>query len=183
MTERALAAYLEWLSAQVTPNRQRNFQELFHILYSKEFFYVIANDNSRIQDVQDLRHACFREFGVKPYVTTDVLGAISVLEILIALSKRLAYQTSSDPGEWAWQLMVNLRIDRYSGRISRRLAEDIDGMLDRLIWRQYEPSGMGGFFPLAWPERDQTDVEMWYQMSAYLAEQEIHENPHGGYDV
>jgi len=183
MSDRALAAYLEWLSAQITPNRQRNFQELFHILYSKEFFYVVANDSSRTQDVQDLRHACFREFEVKPYVSTDILGAISVLEVLIALSKRLAYQTSSDPGEWAWQLMVNLRIDRYSGRISRRLAEDIDCMLDRLIWRQYESSGLGGFFPLANPKRDQTGVELWYQMSAYLAEQEAYENPYGGYNV
>ncbi len=85
--------------------------------------------------------------------------------------------TSSDAGEWAWQLMVNLRIDRYSGRISRRLAEEIDGLLDRLIWRQYDPDGMGGFFPLEWPRRDQTQVELWYQMSAYLEEQEIHNDP------
>lgn len=180
MTERALAAYLEWLSAQITPNRQRNFQELFYILYEKEFFYVVANDNSRIQDVHALRHACFRDFDVKPYITTDVLGPISVLEVLIALSKRLAWQTSSDPDAWAWQLLVNLQLNQYSGRISRRLAEEIDGMLDRLIWRQYEPDGVGGFFPLANPGRDQTEVEMWCQMSAYLYEQEINDNPEGG---
>ncbi len=177
MTDRALAAYLEWLSAQVVPNRQRNFQELFYILYTKEFFYVVAGDNSRIQDVHELRHACFREFGVKPYVTTDVLGPVSVLEVLIALSKRLAWQTDSEPGPWAWQLLVNLQLDTYSGRISRRLAEEIDGMLDRLIWRQYQPDGVGGFFPLSWPQQDQTEVELWYQMSAYLYEQEIHEDP------
>jgi hypothetical protein len=179
MTERALAAYLEWLSAQITPNRPRNFEELFYQLSQKEFFYVLAEDNSRIQDVHELRHACFREFDVKPYVTTDVLGPVSVLEVMVALSKRLAYQTDSDAGQWAWQLMINLQLDRYSGRISRRLAEEIDGMLDRLIWRQYQPDGVGGFFPLAWPQRDQTDVELWYQMSAYLEEQEIHDDPHG----
>ena len=178
MTERALAAYLEWLSAHVTPNRQRNFQELFYQLYTKEFFIVVANDHSRIQDVHELRHTCFREFGVKPYVTVDVLGPVSVLEILVALSKRLAYQTSSDSGAWAWQLMVNLQLNQYSGRISRRLADEIDGMLDRLIWRQYDSDGVGGFFPLAWPQRDQTEVEIWYQMSAYLHEQELHDNPH-----
>ncbi len=54
-------------------------------------------------------------------------------------------------------------------------------MLDRLIWRQYEHDGGSVVSsPLAWPERDQTQVELWSQMSAYLHEQEIHKDPHGG---
>lgn len=177
MSDSALAAYLEWLSERITPNRHRNFQELLYILYKKEFYIVVADDDSRMQDVHELRRDCFREFGVKPYVNTDVLGPVSVLEVIIAMSKRLAWQTDADPGEWAWQLLINLQLDRYSGRISRRLAEEIDSMLDRLIWRQYQADGVGGFFPLQWPERDQTEVSLWYQMSAYLHEQDLHDDP------
>ncbi len=54
-------------------------------------------------------------------------------------------------------------------------AAEIDDILERLIWRQYQEDGQGGFFPLAWPEQDQREVELWYQMNAYLAE---NEDPH-----
>lgn len=176
MTERAYQAYLGWLTNQIEPNRQRNFNELFRIMHTKEFVYVMANDDSRMQDAHDVRSDYFREFQIKPYVTTDLLGPISVLEILIALSRRMSFMTSEDPGGWAWVLLQNLELDRYSGRISRRWAEEIDDILERLIWRQFAPDGLGSFFPLAWPEEDQRSVELWYQMATYLAE---NEDPHG----
>lgn len=176
MTEKAHQAYLDWLAKHITPNRQRNFDELFRIMHEKEFVYVIANDDSRMQDAHDVRLDYFREFQVKPYVTTDVLGPISVLEILIALSKRMSFMTIATPGDLAWGLLQNLELNGYSGRVSRRQAEEIDDILERLIWRQYTPDGQGGFFPLAWPEEDQRSIELWYQMATYLAE---NEDPHG----
>ncbi len=176
MTERAHQAYIGWLAEQITPNRRRNFDELLRIMHAKEFVYVVVNDDSRTQDARDVRSDCFREFKVKPYVTTDVLGPISVLEILMALSRRMGFMTSIAPGEWAWVLLQNLELNGYSGRIGRRWAEEIDDILERLVWRQYGPDGQGGFFPLAWPEEDQREVELWYQMAAYLAEGE---DPHG----
>lgn len=176
MTERAHQAYIGWLAQQIEPNRQRNFDELLRIMHAKEFIYVMAHDDSRMQDARDVRSDCFREFQVKPYVSTDILGPISVLEILIALSRRMGFMTSDPPGEWAWILLQNLELHKYSGRISRRWAEEINDILERLIWRQYTPDGQGGFFPLAWPEEDQREVELWYQMAAYLAE---NEDPHG----
>lgn len=175
MTKEPHQAYIDWLAKQIEPNRQRNFDELIRIMHAKEFVYVISNDDSRIQDARDLRLDCFREFKVKSYVDTDVLGPISVLEILIALSRRMSFMTSSPPGEWAWTLLQNLELNKYSGRISRKEAQQIDEVLERLIWRQYEPNGLGGFFPLAWPEEDQREVELWYQMATYLAESE---DPH-----
>jgi len=175
MTDRTLAPYLGWLASQVTPNRRRNFDELFEQMFAKEFVFVIANDNNRIQDARELRHDYFREQRIKPYVDVDILGPISVLEVMIGLSRRASFMTDDPPGEWAWQLLCNLGLDRYSGRISRRWANEIDEILDILIWRQYSEAGQGGFFPLAWPQQDQRDVELWWQLSAYLAEQE---DPH-----
>lgn len=172
MTEWAHQAYIGWLADQIVPNRHRNFDELFRIMHAKEFVYVVVNDDSRMQDARDVRSDCFREFKVKPYVTTDVLGPISVLEILIALSRRMSFMTGIAPGEWAWVLLQNLQLDLFSGRITRLWAEEINNILERLIWRQYAPDGAGGFFPLGYPEEDQREVELWYQMAAYLAENE-----------
>jgi len=39
-----------------------------------------------------------------------------------------------------------------------------------LIWRDYHADGRGGFFPLTNPDTDQTKVEIWYQMNAYVTE-------------
>lgn len=175
MTDRTLAPYLGWLASQVTPNRRRNFDELFAHMFAKEFVFVIANDNNRIQDAKELRRDYFREMRMKPYVDVDILGPISVLEVMIGLSRRANFDTDVPSGEWAWTLLCNLGLDGYSGHVSRRKAEEIELILDRLIWRQYNYDGLGGFFPLAWPPHDQRDVELWYQLSAYLAE---NEDPH-----
>jgi hypothetical protein len=40
--------------------------------------------------------------------------------------------------------------------------------MERCVWRTYEPNGVGGFFPLENPNEDQREVELWYQMSAYV---------------
>lgn len=176
MSERADQAFLAWLAPQIEPNRRRNFDELLRIMHAKEFVFVLALDENRIQDAHDVRLEYFQAINMKPYVTTDLLGPISVLEILIALSRRMSFITSSPPGDWAWVLLQNLELNGYSGHIRRRWAEEIDDILERLIWRQYEPDGSGGFYPLAWPQEDQRNVELWYQMAAYLAEDE---DPHG----
>jgi hypothetical protein len=46
--------------------------------------------------------------------------------------------------------------------------KEIDDILTRLIERTYKPNGEGGFFPLPQTDEDQTKVEIWYQMSAYI---------------
>ncbi len=72
---------------------------------------------------------------------------------------------------WAWNLVKNLELDRFEGKTTPEHRVIIDGILEQLIWRLYDTNGVGGFFPLAWPQQDQTKVEIWYQMAAYLNEQ------------
>ena len=57
--------------------------------------------------------------------------------------------------------------------ISKRKSIKIDDILDTLIWRTYEYDGIGGFFPLTNAEEDQTKVEIWYQMAAYINEHTV----------
>lgn len=175
MNERALQAYLEWLSQQVKHRKNQNFSELFLLMGTKEFVWVVANDDNRIQDALDLRLEYYREIGYKPYITTDLLGEVSVLEILIVLSKHLAFQAGGLANVWAWQLLTNLGLQKMSGHLTRREVDEVDEKLERLIYRTYSRDGLGGFFPLSWPDSDQRKVELWYQMAAYQFE---HEDPH-----
>jgi hypothetical protein len=54
--------------------------------------------------------------------------------------------------------------------LDRRKARKAEEILDAVIWRTYLPNGQGGFFPLIDFEEDQTQVELWYQMSAFIRE-------------
>jgi hypothetical protein len=54
--------------------------------------------------------------------------------------------------------------------LTENKVRKVHHILERLIWRQYREDGLGGFFPLNWPDKDQTQVEIWYQMQKYVTE-------------
>lgn len=155
--------YLKWLARQIKPDRDRDHTDLFRILYAKEFVWLIPNDDNRVRDGLDIRDSFFNYH-------SHLDQGCSVLEVLIGISRRIAFAAGGDPHLWAWRLLENLELNRVSGRIGAIRAERVDDILERLIWRMYEPNGVGGFFPLAWPQLDQRGVEIWYQMHAYIEE-------------
>jgi hypothetical protein len=168
--------YVAWLAPQISPNRNRDFGDLLQIMFEKEFVFVVLGDDNRIQDGRDLRIEWFQAVGMPHYVDTDILGPVSVLEVLIGLSRRLAFMTSEPQEEWAWTLLKHLELHEMSGRLGPKRRDRISDCLDKLVWRQYDPDGSnGGFFPLAWPQHDQREIEIWSQLNAYLIE---HEDPH-----
>lgn len=165
--------YLSWLYSQVgsfkTKHRSETHWSLLGQLYHTEFAWFVPNDDNRVEDGRDLR----REF----LETEDILAPLpwqarpcSMLEMLIGLSRRLAFETESQPSEWFWTLLSNVRLVRFNDRVYPGNEEYIDGVLESIIWRNYAPSGHGGLFPLKYPDRDQTKVELWYQLNAYLVE-------------
>lgn len=155
-------AYFKWLYPQVidTEHRNKPYEGLLMILYFKEFVWLVPNDDNRVQDGLDLRG----EFG------TALEGPCTFLEVLIGLSRRLEFMTDGTAEGWAWQLLVNLELDKMSDPLGRTKQARVDEILEAVIWRTYNADGTGGFFPLAWPEEDQTKVELWYQMSAFVGE-------------
>jgi hypothetical protein len=52
--------------------------------------------------------------------------------------------------------------------LSNRSLSVVDEILERVIGRTYRPDGRGGFFPLRYAEKDQREVELWYQLNAYV---------------
>jgi len=170
--ERWKSAYFYWLVEQTHTggHQEHTYNDVLSLLYQKEFVWLVANDDNRMEDGRDLRGEFLREANAPIRITIGHFGYISVLEVLVALSRRLSFVAGEQAEGWAWQLMENLDLHRMSDPLSNRKAKKADEILERLVWRTYDADGQGGFFPLQNSERDQTKVEIWYQMQAYVGE-------------
>lgn len=96
----------------------------------------------------------------------------SFLEMMIALSRRLAFEEEGQPSRWFWHLIENLGIDVTDAYYNIEIERAVNDRLDTVIYRTYDSTGMGGLFPLENPRQDQREVEIWYQLQAYLLEKE-----------
>lgn len=163
--------YFLWLIAQIgVPERNRNtYNDLFMRLYETEFVWIVPHDDNRLQDGVELRH----EFLNGKRRSEIYEMPVSLLEVIIALSRRVAWTTSDPPEYWAWRLLDNLRLTKSSDPLIGRKAERVEEILEALIWRTYEYDGNGGFFPLSYPRDDQTKREIWDQMNAYVNEMNL----------
>lgn len=160
--------YLEWLYDQVLVRAQRGatYWKLLSQMYKTEFTWFIPNDGNRAEDGKDLRVEWMRQ------VDIDASGhwldlSCSFLEMLVALARRMCFEAEYTPQHWFWHLLENLGFeDCHDGSgysrsyVQRRMRIVMD--------RTYDGDGNGGLFPLRDPEEDQRQIELWYQMSAYL---------------
>jgi hypothetical protein len=170
--------YFDWLYDQVGsgPDEKtgRKYLKVLELMFFHEFVWIIPNDDNRAEDGRDLRREFLNEKNIR-HVDDDWLRiGCSMLELFIALSRVLAFEAEGEPRDWFWVLMRNLGLTMYSDdrRMTKRVREDIEEILDDVIWRTYHPNGQGGLFPLHYPHEDQRDVEIWYQLNAYLLERE-----------
>jgi hypothetical protein len=166
--------YFNWLYSKVAsvdiPTPSSTHWKLLKELHSFEFVWLIPGDDNRAEDGLDLR----REFITQSRLEEDpywVNVGCSVLEMLIALARRIEFITDLDAEEWFWIFMTNLGLDELSDA-SKGIARKVANVLDVFVWRTYQRDGTGGLFPLRNAEHDQRKVELWYEMCAYLVELE-----------
>jgi hypothetical protein len=140
-------------------------------MHNVEFVWTVPNDDNRVGDGLDLRSEYFDGVHRRKYQREDlVLEGVTVLEILISLSRRLAWMIGGEASYCAWRLLENLKLHKSSDPLTDAKANKVDEAINDLIWRTYERNGQGGFFPLKSHLEDQTKVEIWYQMNAYVIE-------------
>lgn len=167
--------YFEWLYEQVASIRNRNpsrsHWKLLKQLYSTPFEWTVPNDDNRVEDGCELRWEFLGENHIEDADPVWVGLQCSVLEMLIGLARRAAFETPGAVDEWFWKFMQNLDLRGYTDAIyNQRIAREVNDRLERVIFRTYSYNGTGGLFPLSNPRRDQRRVELWYQLSAYLLE-------------
>jgi hypothetical protein len=175
--------YFEWLYSHIGPVNQKNprhtFWSLAKQLYSKPFRVVVPRDTNRAED-----GVCLRDQFIDLKGREDIYPGwmdldCSVLEMLIALSDHLAFESYGEVGDWFWKLMENLDISRFTDKLyNQNVADEVDEVLERVLTRSYSADGVGGLFPLRYADRDQRRVEIWYQKEAYLLEgQSVNNGP------
>lgn len=172
-------AYLQWLSDQVgslNGNPRSSHVEFLHQLFTKEFFWIVANDDNRVDDAIALRYEFVDNYwhGRVPHGWFEM--GVSFLEVMIGIARRLAWQTDGEPSEQFWILTQEIGAhpctDANYRRSPTQMRNRVDAIMNRIIWRTYHPNGKGGFFPLDHAHQDQRHVEIWYQMNAYLRERD-----------
>lgn len=166
--------YLDWLYSNIGPAQNRNPARSYWLLatelFTKEFIWFVPNDDNRVEDGRELRETFLEEVGAEGDRDWLEQGC-SMLEMLVAFSRRCASEAREEPFEWFWVMCDNIGLRPFVDEaFDDDFQADVDHILERVIRRTYEPDGRGGLFPLRAPRQDQREVELWYQMGAYLME-------------
>lgn len=174
--EEMMDDYFLWLCDKVgIDNGITSFYELGQELFYTEFKALLPMDENRALDGIALRDdfildcEWFQDYPDMP---------CSVLEMLIALAQRMDFEltdldsSGDNTAKYFWEMLDNLGLSHLSDDVySLRNGEEKTILaLSRLVARTYQYNGEGGLFPLKCPMEDQREVEIWYQMCAYLTE-------------
>lgn len=168
--------YFDWLYRQINTSDAHSHSKLAKQMHSTPFLYFVRNDDNREADGRALRDEFLERFAPDEWDDSWYSLECSVLEMMIALSKRMSFEaydltTRNTPKYWFWHMMDNLTLSNVTDDVYDSFAKQYVAMnLEVLNTRTYRPNGSGGLFPLKHEPRDQRRVEIWYQMSAYLLE-------------
>jgi len=167
--------YFNWLCAKVvylevkSPSLTRD--HLLRQLYRTEFIWVVPHDEHRVKDGLALRDEFLKAARVDSSDDWLRLGC-SVLEMLIAFSRRLEFDSDIPAEQWFWQMLENLKIGNCSDALylQEEVEPFVEDILYDFIWREYDRNGRGSLFPMFEANKDHRDLEIWYQYCAYWEE-------------
>ena len=86
-------------------------------------------------------------------------------------------KSDDHPAMWFWEMMANIDLAGFTNQVfkdARERGEELNlrrivrQKVDRVMYRRYRGDGRGGLFPLKHPKTDQRQVELWYQLNAYI---------------
>ena len=141
---------------------------LLRMMYNHPYIPTIGNDENRAIDGCDLRFE-YQD----SYILTDEAWLnldCSFLEMTIALANRMAFETDQMVKDCFWEILGNLDVAYITDDQFPDAEQDVIDAMERINQRDIQPSGLGGFFPLYTHRDDQRRIELLYQMSAYIIE-------------
>lgn len=167
------SVYFNWLSGKVmtieVPTPSLTYWKLLRELHNTKFVWTLdaPMDENRAEDGKELRIEFLRATGL-PIDTNWLNIECSILEMLIAFSRRASFATDIDAKHWFWEFLGNLGLSEYND--ARFALFEVTDILYTFIWRTYNYNGQGGICPLKDPHHDQRKVEIWYQFCEYVAD-------------
>jgi len=175
MEEPIEEVYFKWLYSKVAsvavPTPSLTYYTLLRDLHCTEFVWLVTGDDNRAADGMELR----REFLRQAYLEQDPAWMsipCSVLEMLIAFSRRASFQTDWPERDWFWIFMHNLDLAELNDAMDD-VTQITYEVMNQFVWRTYLYDGTGGLFPMREPLQDQRKLELWYQFFEWLVDQEI----------
>ena len=164
--------YYDWLYKIVCGEwepRNLSFHRLLMYLFNRDYIPACEMDVCRATDGINLRYRFASENNI-PYGKIDAVFQgvpCSMLEMMVALAIRIEEHIM----QWFWSMVVSLGLAAMDDtRFSEERAEPI---LARFMDRGYQPNGAGGLFTLTRPTIDMRTIDIWYQLMAYLNENEF----------
>lgn len=173
-----LESYLNWLRTigGADNNEFHNsYNILFKVMHEIPFNVIIERDNNRLSDAKKLRDDFKDDTCYAIYDCIDEMP-VTFLEVVISLALRMEFIISSsedidETSKWVWVLLNNLNLIWYDDTTWDDNKEmEVYYICQRVINREYESNGQGGFFPLEDSKDDQRNVELWYQLNYFLNE-------------
>lgn len=166
--------YFNWLYSKVAsvdvPTPSLTYLTLLRDLHATEFVWIVTGDDNRAQDGLDVRKQ-FLEQARLNYDPAWMSIGCSVLEMLIAFSKKADFQVDFGEREWFWIFLSNLNLSDLNDAAQDNITEIVIEVMDQFLWRTYRRNGDGGMFPLKRTSNDQRKVELWYQFCEYLVDE------------
>lgn len=172
--------YYDWLCHFIIKGQfppEMKYDKVIRYLYSRDFTYLIPNDENRYQDGLDLWY----RFGMEVtendidqarHIADMIDRRCSVLEMMIALAIRMEEEIMDNPAignrtcHWFWRMMSNLGLSGMTDDIYNE--KEVKDIIDRFLNRDYAPDGTGGLFRIRGIKEDMRDVEIWWQMNWFL---------------
>ena len=174
--------YFDWLYERVFGIRDVDTKKCFTIIcdamHRFTFRNLVEHDGNRVVEGTALRDE-FLKGQKRRYELEDRLDLLfpdaTIFEVLVALACRADFMLDHGPDFWFDIFITNLGLKEFNdmGYLARD-ATKIQRRLRRFNDRRYQPHGTGGIFPLKNTQQDQREVELWYQMAAYMTEQKMY---------
>jgi hypothetical protein len=139
----------------------------------------VPNDDNRSAEGVSLRDEFLANMGrhlmPTPMWRKFLEKDCTLLEMLVGMARRCNFQVDTlSVQEWFYKFLENLRLSEFEDQ--EFMSTDrikISKKLNPFNNRTYSPSGAGSIFPLKHPHTDMRKLELWYQMSAYIVENQM----------
>lgn len=174
--------YFRWLCGLVGLQDRRglSYFTLARILHSMTYSWTIRNDGDRSTDGLQLRFIFAADNCPSLHPSLEELaGPCTIFEMLVAMAMRIddwlygGEDKRTGTQKWFFEMLHNLNLDIWNDGACARgegYRDDIENKVDIFVRRRYVRNGDGGLFPLRCPQKDQREVEIWYQLQSYLKE-------------
>jgi hypothetical protein len=175
--------YFNWLYSQVFSVRdlfsESSYMIVCDIMHQMPFQVTVDHDDNRAADGLELRNEFIFSYDLMRVTPEDLVHLLtndaSVFEVLLALAKRADFLIEKTVPGWFCEFIENLRLSKYPDKkVQPGQHFTIDRVLRKFNDRKYTARGLGGIFPLKHPDQDQREVELWYQMAAYMTENHMY---------